>query len=232
MANLAWQAKVLGVAAGVSAALTISVSGSTPSGFRLGYVFMPLTTILILLLAATASDSGAPRYKWSVVVGLACSLAGDVFLMLPRDLFLAGLSSFLLAHLCYLVAFTSDSRFAAKPAPFLFWGVVGVCVLVGLWSCVPPALRLPVAAYAAVILSMAAQAASRALALRNRGAVLAAVGATFFVASDTLLAVRKFGGELLASRLLVLGTYFTAQWLIAMSVQRQSGSPRCQADRP
>ncbi len=232
MAKLAWQAKVLSVAAGVSAVLTISAGGAHVAGFRLGYVFMPLTTILILLLAATATVSGAPRYKWSIVAGLVFSLAGDVFLMLPRDLFLAGLSAFLLAHVCYLVAFTSDSRLGAKPLPFLFWGAVGVCVVGGLWSRVAPALRLPVAGYATVILSMAAQAASRALALRSLPVILAAVGATFFVASDTLLAVRKFGGELPASRLLVLGTYFTAQWLIAISVQRQSVSPRYQADKP
>ncbi len=213
---------ILGALALVSAVLTIAVSGSHVAGVRIGYVFMPLTTILILLLAATAPASGSPRYKWSIVAGLVCSLAGDVFLMLPRDLFLAGLSAFLLAHVCYLVAFTSDSRLAAKPLPFLFWGAVGMCVLVGLWSRIPPELRLPVAVYAAVILSMAAQAASRALALRNRVALLAAVGAAFFAASDTLLAIRKFGGHLPASRLLVLGTYFTAQCLIALSAHRQT----------
>lgn len=212
------RSSVLGALALVSAVVTITASGSHVAGMRLGYVSMPLTTILIWLLAATTPASGLPRYKWSIVLGLLCSLAGDVFLMLPRDLFLAGLSAFLLAHVCYLIAFTADCRFAAKPIPFLFWGAVGVCVVVGLWSRVPPVLRLPVVAYATVILSMAAQAASRALALRNRAAVLAAVGAIFFVASDTLLAVRKFGGGLPASRLLVLGTYFAAQILIALSI--------------
>ncbi len=206
---------------GVSAALTIFASGVRAGGMQLGYIFMPLTTILILLLAATAPAAGAPRYKRSVVAGLAFSLAGDVLLMLPRDLFLAGLSAFLLAHVCYFVAFTSDSRLAARRLPFLFWGVVGACVLVGLWPRVPPALRIPVLVYAVVILSMAAQAVCRALAVRNQPAVLAAVGATLFVASDTLLAVSKFGGALPASRLLVLGTYFAAQWLIAVSVQSQ-----------
>ncbi|HEY9174021.1 MAG TPA: lysoplasmalogenase [Verrucomicrobiae bacterium] len=220
MANLSWQAKVLSVAGGVSAVLTISAGG-----VRLGYVFMPLTTTLILLLAVTATAAGASRYKWSIVAGLVCSLAGDVFLMLPRDLFLAGLSAFLMAHLCYLMAFTSDSRLAAKPLAFLLWGAVGVCVVVGLWSRIPPALQWPVALYAVAILCMAAQAASRALTLRSLPATLAAAGATLFVASDVLLAVRKFAGELPASRLLVLGTYFSAQWLIAISLHPRARHP-------
>ena len=36
------------------------------------------------------------------------SLAGDVFLMLPRDAFVAGLAAFLVAHVCYVVGFWTD----------------------------------------------------------------------------------------------------------------------------
>src|SRR5258708_3354306 len=75
------------------------------------YVFKPLTTGLILLLALIASGPELARYQWAIVTSLAFSLAGDVFLMLPGDLFLAGLLSFLVAHIAYLVAFTSGVRF-------------------------------------------------------------------------------------------------------------------------
>ena len=225
MINFARQVKLLSLAVGVSAVLTVFASGASVGDVRLGYVSMPLTTILILLLTVTTPAAGAPRYKWSIVAGLGCSLAGDTLLMLPCDLFLAGLSAFLMAHLCYLMAFTSDSRLAAKPLAFLLWGAVGGCVVVGLWSRIPPALQWSVAVYAVAILCMAAQAASRALTLRSLPATLAAAGATLFVASDVLLAVRKFGGELPASRLLVLGSYFSAQWLIGISVHARAVKP-------
>ncbi len=219
MINVAGLAKPLSGAIAVFALLTLFASQVHVGGFRLGYGFMPLTTSLILLLAATGPNSGLPRYKWSVVVGLACSLVGDVLLMLPRGLFLAGLIAFLLAHMCYLVAFTTDCRVAAKAVPFLLWGAVGVCVLAGLWPRVPAALRLPVVAYAVFLLGMAAQAASRALVFRSVSATAAAVGAALFVASDTLLAVKKFGDSLAGSAWLVLATYFSAQVLMAFSVR-------------
>ena len=71
----------------------ILVSAVTTIGWpdlRLGpvlaaYVFTPLTTMLIMVLAATGPGPGSVRYRWSIVTGLACSLTGDVLLMLPRQ---------------------------------------------------------------------------------------------------------------------------------------------------
>lgn len=208
----------ISLAIALSGGLTIFARNVELGGLSLGYVFMPLTTLLILLLAATAPQSSGPRYQWSVVAGLLFSLAGDVCLMLPKDLFLAGLLAFLVAHVCYLVAFTADCRFAARLGPFAVCGGIGLVVLVVLWARLPAALRLPVVLYAGALLAMAAQAASRAVELRAVPATAAAIGAGLFVVSDTLLAINRFGCDLPASRLLVLGTYFTAQWLIARSV--------------
>lgn len=208
----------ISLAIALSGGLTIFARHVELGGLSLGYVFMPLTTLLTLLLAATAPQSSGPRYQWSVVAGLLFSLAGDVCLMLPKDLFLAGLLAFLVAHLCYLVAFTADCRFASRFGPFAVCGGIGLVVLVVLWARLPAALRLPVGLYAGALLTMAAQAASRAVKLRAVTATAAAIGAGLFVVSDTLLAINRFGCDLPASRLLVLGTYFTAQWLIARSV--------------
>jgi uncharacterized membrane protein YhhN len=208
----------ISLAIALSGGLTIFARNVELGGLSLGYLFMPLTTLLILLLAATAPQSSGPRYQWGVVAGLLFSLAGDVCLMLPKDLFLAGLLAFLVAHVCYLVAFTADCRFAARLVPFAVCGGIGLVVLVVLWARLPAALRLPVVLYAGALLAMAAQAASRAVELRAVPATAAAIGAGLFVVSDTLLVINRFGCDLPASRLLVLGTYFTAQWLIARSV--------------
>jgi uncharacterized membrane protein YhhN len=53
-----------------------------------------------------------------------------------------------------------------------------------------------------------------------RSARLAAIGAVLFMVSDSLLAWDRFAGGVPARALLVLGTYYAAQWCIARSVQR------------
>ena len=42
------------------------------------------------------------------VAALVLSLVGDVFLMLPQDLFVFGLGSFLLGHIAYIVGMHVD----------------------------------------------------------------------------------------------------------------------------
>ena len=83
---------------------------------------------------------------FAVVFGLLASLIGDVLLMLPQDLFVAGLIAFLVAHIAYLVAFTDGVRFAARPATLALFLVVAGAILWLLWPGLPTALRVPVGA--------------------------------------------------------------------------------------
>jgi uncharacterized membrane protein YhhN len=71
-----------------------------------------------------------------------------------------------------------------------------------------------VAAYVLVIALMAAQAIGRATVLGDKPAVWVAVGAGFFMLSDTLLALNKFVSPLPLAPLWVLSTYYVAQVLI------------------
>jgi uncharacterized membrane protein YhhN len=160
---------------------------------------------------------GAPGYRALVVAGLACSLAGDVFLMLPSDRFRAGLGSFLAAHLCYVAAFSQAAGFQLAPAALLPFAVLGAAVFAPLWPRLG-AMRVPAAAYLLAIVVMGWQAAAQWLAVREGWALLALLGATLFVASDSLLAWNRFHTRFRAAQLLVLGTYYPAQWLIALSV--------------
>jgi len=62
----------------------------------------PLTMILLIGLAATIDTTAAASRAW-FIAALVLSLAGDVFLMLEPDQFVAGLAAFLGAHLAYIV---------------------------------------------------------------------------------------------------------------------------------
>ena len=83
---------------------------------------------------------------------------------------------------------------------------------------------LPVLAYVVVLASMAALALARQwrspqpAAVEARSARWAAAGALLFVASDSLLAWDRFTGGLPLASVLVLSTYYGAQYAIARSV--------------
>ena len=79
------------------------------------------------------------------------------------------------------------------------------------------ALRIPVLVYMTAIAAMIWLSVERARALEEVGALIACAGALLFVTSDALLAVNRFRAPPPASPVLVLGSYFTAQWLIALS---------------
>ncbi|TSA17709.1 MAG: lysoplasmalogenase [Betaproteobacteria bacterium] len=185
------------------------------------YVFKPLATLLVLALALSFPAAPA-AYRWAVVGGLVFSTAGDIFLMLPRDRFIAGLVSFLVAHLFYIFAFSSDVPFGAAPLLWLPFFAAGSVVVALIWRGLAPRLRAAVIAYVAVIAVMSGQAAGRWHSLGGEAALSAAVGAALFVVSDSALAINRFRAQFHAERALTLGTYWTAQTLIALSL---SASP-------
>lgn len=204
-----------------------AITGATLDGpwLRLHYIGKPLTTLLILWLALSAQPALDARYRRAVLAGLVLSLVGDVFLMLPGDRFVPGLVAFLLAHVCYIAAFAPGSSGKARAMAFVVVAVVAGGNLFGLLPRVDEALRIPVLAYVAVLATMAAFALARTwtpaiVQALPHSARLAAIGAVLFMVSDTLLAWDRFAGGVPARTLLVLGTYYAAQWCIARSVRR------------
>jgi uncharacterized membrane protein YhhN len=74
-----------------------------------------------LITAAVALRHGDPSLRCAfTATALVLSLAGDVFLMLPRNLFVAGLGSFLLVHVAYIVAFNSPASNGFSPILVVF----------------------------------------------------------------------------------------------------------------
>jgi uncharacterized membrane protein YhhN len=192
------------------------VSAAQGGGRRAVYVFKPLTMLLVVALACQRKFPVPEFYRYAVVAGLLCSLAGDVFLMLPSDRFVHGLVCFLAAHACYVAAFAHGGGRA-----WHVWGLIPFAVYGGaMWRVLSPHLgrmKAAVAVYVAAILLMAWLAASRYIWTRDAGSALALAGACLFVVSDSALALDRFRGRLSLAQVLILSTYFAAQWLIALS---------------
>lgn len=205
----------------VSAALCIAAAtGALPNA--LAFVFKPLTTLLVIAWATTRGAE-VPVQRRRILIGLWLSLAGDVFLLWPKEGFLPGLVSFLLAHLAFIAAFSVPVRFGARPWVFAVYGAVALAILSQLWSGVPPALRAPVVGYVVCLACMAAQAgvwwrSAPASPFARR----AAIGGVLFMASDSLLAINKFTSPLPLSALWILSTYWLAQLFIAAALPARS----------
>lgn len=206
---------VLGIT--LSASLTIAAHYTQPPRRGLVYIFKPLTTILILLIALWPQTFLREPYAGAIALGLLFSLAGDVWLMLPGNYFLAGLVSFLIAHVCYIGAFASQPLPVNALWPFIPLTFFGVICLRYLWPALAE-MKWPVMIYLAVIVGMTALAVSGGAAGHTPSALLAAVGALFFMASDAVLAVERFRQPFRWAKAVVLSTYFLGQTLIALSV--------------
>ena len=207
----------------VCALVAIAAALLGPAYTTLQFVFKPLTTLFVIAYAWPRGADSARRRRF-VRVGLALSLVGDVFLLWPKEGFLPGLVSFLLAHLAYIAAFCVPARLAARPLVFVGYGVVAALILSQLWSGVPGPLRAPVIAYVVCLATMAAQATVWWRSAIGRGderlARAAAIGGLLFMTSDSLLAINKFALPLPFAPLWILATYWAAQWGIASSLQR------------
>ncbi|RYF31400.1 MAG: hypothetical protein EOO26_13330 [Comamonadaceae bacterium] len=179
-------------------------------------VFKPLALAMAIIFVAARADwtGAAARFDSKLLFGLVASLAGDVLLML-HGLFVPGLVCFLVAHLAYIALFRDGVGLFPRRGALAATLCIGAAMYAVLWlGGLPPALRIPVGFYVAVIACMAAQAIGRAAVLGDARARWVAVGACFFMVSDTLLALNRFVTPLPLAQLWVLATYYVAQMLI------------------
>ena len=202
---------------GILTSAVLTVVGYYRNWKQAVYLFKPLTMIGILVLAWMRYSGMPSSYGFWILIGLVFSLAGDVFLMLPKDRFLAGLASFFVAHVAYIAAFYS---WVTQPIWFI---AIAVLIFAGLmlrllWPSLKKQLKLPVVFYIGIISVMVWLAVSVWLRIGDLPAERAALGAVLFMISDSALAINRFHSPFSWSQALVLGTYFPAQWLIALSI--------------
>lgn len=182
---------------------------------RAEYVAKPLTMVLLLATALALDPASGTARGW-FVAALLFSLAGDVFLMLPRDRFVPGLASFLVGHLAYIVGLrylgTSAGGFLAGVVIVgLAMPVLGTRIVGAIRRSDAPELAIPVSIYIAVISIMVVAAGAS-------GVPLALAAAVAFYVSDALIAWTRFIRDLRHGRLAVMVTYHLAQVGLVLSL--------------
>ena len=171
----------------------------------LEYVAKPAALVALLLYAAWG---GPPP---TLIAALALSLLGDVLLMVPGDLFVAGLLAFLLAHLAYIASF--HAALSARVLWLLVILVASSPVATRLIRGVPSnALRAAIATYSLVLSLMVASAVAS-------GSAMAAAGALLFFASDMLIAWNRFVRPVARAEPIIMVTYHLGQLGLAVALR-------------
>jgi uncharacterized membrane protein YhhN len=183
---------------------------------RVEYVCKPGALVALVVAAALLDPaSGAEARRHWLVAALLFSLVGDVLLMIPRDYFVGGLSAFFVAHVCYIAGFWSRGPtlvplLGAVAIAAVAVGLVGRRILSAARAR-EPELVAPVTAYVVVIGAMLATA----LAVGNP---VAAVGATLFVASDSMIAWDRFVARVPNANVCIMVTYHLGQAGLVLSL--------------
>jgi uncharacterized membrane protein YhhN len=193
---------------------------------RVEYVAKPLTLVLLILWYLQNLPKPYPSIGLLILVGLICSLLGDIFLLLPDDFFIAGLIAFLIAHIGYIAGFLTIG--IAWQSGLLILALLiaipTVLILRRMWKALIAAGHRRLS-YAVLIygigIALMLWTASATLFQRNwptsAGRLLATGGLLFFI-SDSLLGWNRFVKPVPGGRLVEMMTYHLAQFAIAAGI--------------
>ena len=172
--------------------------------------FVKMTPVMVLAaFVLRASRTPARRLAG---LGLVVGAVADAAIEFS---FIAGLATFLVAHLLYIAAFVRvDARLRIlRLLPVALWAGAALPVLVTHAG----SLALPVLVYGIVIFTMIWRAAAALEGPGWNAGTIGLLGAMLFGLSDTLLGYARFVAPVPASNFLIMGTYWGGQALIAAS---------------
>jgi uncharacterized membrane protein YhhN len=189
---------------------------------------MPLVNLiakpLIMITLVGYYLTNIPKRSSLFLIAMAFCWLGDVLLMFQSQetlYFMGGLVSFLIGHVLYIITYrqmrdakgTNELLGTQKVRYSLPIVLAGTGLVVILYPSLGE-LTVPVMIYALVLTIMVLQALFRFGFTNNRSFKLLFVGALFFMASDSLLAINKFLEPLPLASLSIMATYIAAQYLI------------------
>jgi uncharacterized membrane protein YhhN len=192
----------------------------------------PITKSLLmptLLVYFITSGIKKSNIYWLVISALAMSWLGDILLIFQNQkpiFFIAGLASFLIAHLIYTYLY-SKVKWDKPINPLLRsqklrHGLILTLTGLALVYILLPGLgdmKVPVMIYAAVLVTMVISALLRYgyTSMKSFGLVFG--GAILFMISDSLLAIDKFREPIPLSGVWIMLTYCLAQFLIVEGIK-------------
>jgi uncharacterized membrane protein YhhN len=184
-----------------------------------------VTSLIIYFYQITKPISWTLLSK-AMMGALIFSLLGDI-LLLWENLFIYGLGAFLLAQVCYIIAFKISQRnpnriFNVNFIRTFFFNLPIYIAAAFVYFLIHKnlgALKIPVVIYIIIIVSMVTTARERFKRVNPDSFWQVFVGACFFFVSDGMIAINKFYFEFPEAGIMIMGTYVIAQLLIVMGIR-------------
>ena len=185
-----------------------------------------LKPLLMPLLFLYVYYQEAFSTKKLLLLGLTFSWIGDILLLFASRgelSFIAGLLSFLTAHVFYIYLFSKLGTTVAYKKNLVFWAgfIMILLYLQSLLAMLSPklgTLKIPVTIYAVAISIMLAFAWRGYFSWNPSSRFFILFGAMSFVASDSLLAINKFNSPFEYASFFIMVTYLAAQYGIVCGV--------------
>jgi alkenylglycerophosphocholine/alkenylglycerophosphoethanolamine hydrolase len=175
-------------------------------------------------------DGLTDRILW-FAAGILFSLAGDIFLALPKERFVAGLIAFLIAHMSYIIGLNPTLPTIGLASVIII--IIVILTARGFYQRIAEALtlkgneklKLPVLIYTSVISIMLISALMTLIRPDTdwsvASALLVSAGALLFFISDALLAWNKFVERISRADLKVMIAYHLGQMGIVLGAALQ-----------
>lgn len=207
-----------------SSVILVIISGVLPNFQWLNTVFKPL--LMPFLALYFISFKLIKGYK-VILLAIFFSWLGDLLLMFQQKhelFFIAGLLSFLMAHIAYIIAFSKSIKsYQVSNKMMLIMGVIFLYELLFLYFLYPGLneLLVPVSLYATVICTMLIFALLRFQQVSTFSFAITFLGALLFVLSDSIIAVNKFLLPFALAYPAIIALYATGQYLIINGLVNQ-----------
>jgi uncharacterized membrane protein YhhN len=210
----------------------LEVAAEALGNDTLRFIAKPLLMPVLILFFYNSVRPSLNKAHKLLMVAFVFSWFGDVFLMFVRFnelFFLAGLASFLITHVLYVVCFAKVAIKEEKALlPSKFWILIPLLAYFGLlmrafFPNVPADMQIPVAVYSATIALMVVFAINRYGRVNDKSFSLVLAGALMFMFSDSLIALNKFlfEGSLSFAGVGIMILYISGQYLIASGSAKQ-----------
>lgn len=196
---------------------------------KLEYIAKPAVVVCLFVWLYLATGLRGAAFWFGL--GVLFALAGDLLLLWIDRFFVGGLIAFLLAHVFYILGFTS--QFAGISAwSFLLAFILGISAVRVMRRIVSSMrqkgqarLIMPLVLYSIIISAMlyAAMLTLSDVTWKAGASLLAAAGAFFFFISDLILAWNKFVTPIANGRMLNIALYHAGQILLVAGVIAQFG---------
>lgn len=180
-----------------------------------GWLFKPVTLLLLMLLAWQAPVIGTNSYL--IVLGLLATLVADALLLMPKERHLYAIGAFFLSHLLYTLSFASQITFT------FFWPLpvalllVGVVLLAVIWTRLEE-LRWAVSTFVLMTLLMVWVAGEQYFFRSSDLAFSILCGAALLLVANIIWLVSHYRFKFRAADAIVAACYFGGHFMIVRSL--------------